>query len=204
MQGLKFMMKRYRKNRNIDYKPVIFLVSEGRKTEPQYISGVFKEFGFCGRYAINYCGTKENQNTPVGLLKRAKSLIPEIKSSLDQIWILVDKDNNSNESLEALTREVQKIKQCYCAISNPCFEYWLLSHFQNVTVNNVHDCFKQLSKYLPEYDKSIKIRYFTRDKVLVAIKRNKERANACGGDFINHRGSSIYILLESLLNSSSS
>jgi len=52
----------------------------------------------------------------------------------DIVWIVLDKDSNTSESLHELKKWCEE-KGFRLAVSNPMFEYWLALHFQYIDYN---------------------------------------------------------------------
>jgi hypothetical protein len=61
----------------------------------------------------------------------AEYLRQESLKKSDEAWLVVDKDQWSNEQLEQLLRWAQGSDNYGFALSNPKFEYWLLLHFED-------------------------------------------------------------------------
>ncbi len=51
----------------------------------------------------------------------------------DQLWVVIDRDSQSwkPQMMASIARECQR-KAYDLAVSNPCFEIWLLLHFEDV------------------------------------------------------------------------
>ena len=51
----------------------------------------------------------------------------------DQLWVVIDRDSQSwkPRMMASVARECKR-KKYYLAVSNPCFEIWLLLHFEDV------------------------------------------------------------------------
>ncbi|MCX7112199.1 MAG: RloB family protein [Proteobacteria bacterium] len=103
---------------------LIIIAAEGRETEKQY----FAQFRDT-RIQVKVLPTGEdNQSSPQHVIDRLTSYREEYQiGEGDELWVMVDVDrwkNLGEISREALQRDYQ------LAISNPCFEVWLLYHFQ--------------------------------------------------------------------------
>jgi hypothetical protein len=74
------------------------------------------------------------------------------------------------------------------ALSNPCFEFWLLLHFEEGTgALNSNECLSRLrKKYIPNYDKRLNdpivIKLFTEKTIEVAIKRSEVKNKLLDGE----------------------
>ena len=58
----------------------------------------------------------------------------------DIIVCLFDRDNNSDKELKEVRRMKEK-EDIKVFFSNPCFEIWILSHFQDCCCSSVHPSF---------------------------------------------------------------
>jgi len=88
------------------------------------------------------------------------------------------------------------------ALSNPKFEFWLLLHFEdgdNITSSDC--CSNRLKKYMPYYEKEIKSNIITLTNIAEACNRAKLRDNPPCSDWPKSNGSTIYRLVERILNS---
>ena len=58
-----------------------------------------------------------------------------------EAWLVVDKDQWTDDQLIKLLEWSQKADNYGFALSNPKFEYWLLLHFEDASgVKNSRDC----------------------------------------------------------------
>lgn len=76
-----------------------------------------------------------------------------VREDGDQVWAIVDVDRHPNMN-DAI--QLARSKDINLAISNPCFEYWLLLHFEDCApyVGNCSELIsKHLKKHIPDYDK---------------------------------------------------
>lgn len=71
----------------------------------------------------------------------------------DSTWAVVDVDKHPTMPAAKQLADASSVK---LAISNPCFEYWILLHFKECAPH-VMDCSdlisKHLKKHIPDYDK---------------------------------------------------
>jgi hypothetical protein len=83
--------------------------------------------------------------------KRSALVIP-----YDEVWCVMDVEAPTPHGTlnEALDRVRQKGKM-HAALCNPCFEYWLLLHFQccQRPFATSRDAVSALKQYMPDYDK---------------------------------------------------
>lgn len=136
----------------------ILIVCEGAKTEPNYFAAVKKNLR-SSTLAIEICG-EECGSDPVSVVGFAKQRRAEAKrgakksleAAFDEVWCVIDVDQhpNLNQAIgEALGAGLR------VALSNPCFEYWLLLHHRNTNrgYENCDAVIRDLRDYLPDYKK---------------------------------------------------
>jgi len=180
------------------YRKLFVVAVEGIKTEPQYFAL------FNNQQSIIHinCLKGTTDSSPPQVLQRMEShLKKESLKSSDEAWLVVDKDQWTNDQLVQL-HEWSLTRENYgFALSNPKFEYWLLLHFEDGTaVISSQDCTARLKRYLPDYDKGINPRKIDNDRIADAIRRAKSRDNppcsdwpkACGG-------TTVYKLVEKIV-----
>jgi hypothetical protein len=74
-------------------------------------------------------------SNPRSVVRAAKEAANEI-GPFDEVWVVFDTEGPQNpERLNAARSAVEDARQLgyKTAISNPCFEYWLILHFENCT-----------------------------------------------------------------------
>lgn len=122
-------MPKARGNNNIKIKPVLHIFCEGNKTEPNYLNGYLLKF--CSGFRLIKI-ENTNKNTPIQLVDEAIKL----KSSdaipkHDVFWVVYDREAKSKYSDALHQRAFKKAKDnaINIALSNVCFEIWILLHF---------------------------------------------------------------------------
>lgn len=103
---------------------------EGAKTEPNYINGYLLHIGSSNRQSVVRV-EKTRKNTPVQLVETAIAAKNDSKTLPDDIfWVVYDRENVSkySDALHAKARKMADQKQINVALSNVCFEYWILIH----------------------------------------------------------------------------
>lgn len=122
-----------RVSRRSSYDKVL-IVCEGEKTEPNYFNELvhYYKLNSANVEIDGTCGS-----SPKSILKRAEQLakIEQDKGdSYDRIYCVFDKD--SHETYDDIITKISLKKPAslfFHIISVPCFEYWLLLHFQYTT-----------------------------------------------------------------------
>jgi RloB-like protein len=137
------------------------IVCEGKKTEPNY----FEEMRILARLpSIHVRIAHSNLGTePIQVVESAIGAFQETKE-FDKVYAVFDRDDhptyaNAIHKADAhkskLKNDERKVAE-FCAVpSVPCFEFWLLLHFENITALFHRDeIFQRLRKHLPEYAKN--------------------------------------------------
>jgi hypothetical protein len=149
-----------------EQRPVVLIVTEGSKTEPKY----FRSFRTRdSNIDIHVVGSGEyGGGTDYESLVR-KTIAYMEKNGLsakngDKLWVVADGDVNYDNAdpVTAKNRALEKAKRLAeryaitVALSNPCFEFWYLLHFQFTTAFlKDYDAVANLLKaYIPDYDKA--------------------------------------------------
>ena len=179
------------------YRKLFVIAVEGTKTEPQYFA-IFNDQNSVIR--VN-CLKGTSSSAPTHVLKRMEAHLKkeELKDS-DEAWLVVDKDNWTDEQLAHVVAWVQGTDNHGLALSNPNFEYWLLLHFEDGSgISSSRDCSCRLKRHLPAYDKGIDGRRITSKMIQAAIRRAKIRDNPPSPDWPRTIGSTtVYRLVENI------
>lgn len=182
----------------------VLIVCGGEKTEPNYFEGLKDDL------KLDNVEIAGEGYTPEKIVEYAKRLCKDAKrkgNSFNTVFCVFDKDEHTHYK-NAIERCKQEIT--FEAIySVPCFEYWLLLHYEYTTrpyqkVGNKSAGDKALShlkQHLPDYDKSDRdiFRHF-KDKLEDATKhaaRSLEYARSAGTD---NPSTTVHILVHSLQN----
>lgn len=151
----------------------LLLLLERRVTERIYFNGV-KSLLRHGPAAIEIGG---HSGEPLGLVKAAIKQRRASTDPFDETWCVIDVEApNPQPSLPEALRLAEQ-NQIHCALTNPCFELWLLWHFQDFRRTAVSDEMCGIvSAHLPGY--SDKAKSFDFAAVHPGIDQAHERARA--------------------------
>ena len=180
------------------YRKIFVLAVEGTKTEPKYFALFNTEQSLM---RVN-CLKGQHDSSPPQVLKRMEDHLKQegLKKS-DEAWLVVDKDQWSDEQLAQLQQWSMKQENYGFALSNPKFEFWLLLHFEGGSgVTSSRNCSDRLKRYLPDYDKDIDSRKFTSEAIAEAIQRAKQRDTPPCVDWPRGIGTTVYRLVQNILN----
>ncbi|WP_417913536.1 RloB family protein [Candidatus Electronema sp. JM] len=180
------------------YRKLFLIAAEGEKTEQQY----FNFFNSREATIKVECLKSGHSSSPFHVLKRMKTELKknELKDS-DEAWLVVDKDQWTDEQLSELHTWSQEKENYGFALSNPKFEYWLLLHFEDGKgVQSSAQCSERLKQYLPDYNKGICINKFPKENIADAVRRAQQRDNPRCVNWPQNVGTTVYRLVERLIS----
>ncbi len=180
------------------YKKLFIIATEGQKTEPQYFALLDNSHS---TVKIK-CLLSKSQSAPTQVLRRMNDYLKKegIKKT-DEAWIVVDKDQWTDEQLAELYKWSLRAENLKLALSNPKFEYWLLLHFEDGHgIISSKDCSDRLLRHLPKYDKGIDSRLITQEHVASAIKRAQAKDNPPCTDWPRQFGTTMYRLVKNVIS----
>lgn len=108
---------------------ILILSYEGNDTEPQYYEAL-KEKLKHKNLVLHIESLKRDKNDTNSAPKHVFKKLKEKKSEYnfkdsDEFWMIIDKDS---WKLDEWVEKCKKEKNFFIALSNPCFEFWLLIH----------------------------------------------------------------------------
>ncbi len=170
-------MPKKRKGQAVPLKAVLHIFCEGEKTEPNYLNGYTDLYHPGARLVLV---EKTSKNTPVQLVDVAVDAKKDTRKNPegDLFWVVFDRESPAkySDSLHEEARRKAERNGIEIAISNVCFEVWILLHFQqNVAAYNCYDDLRRcsnLNTHIPDYDKGDR-RNYSRTQIAEARKRAK-------------------------------
>jgi hypothetical protein len=157
-----------RRSPSVNSRDRILIVSEGTKTEPNYINEIRVNFRLSTanvQVIPSALGTE-----PIQVVQYAEDLFRNGDAcrsveprSFDRVIAVFDRDDHQTyhaalskaEALDArLVNDIGKRIPFIAIASVPCFELWLLLHYENIQAPIHRDVvYSRLQAYLPNYDK---------------------------------------------------
>ena len=181
----------------------ILVVCEGEVTEPSYIDGFKKQ---CRNHLVEV-RVLDSHGVPMTLVREAKQqrayACREAKAGqdenlmLDEVWCVFDVDEHPNF---ANACQMARDNDICLAVSSPCFELWLLLHFQDSPGAQHRDQVRRLlKKHMPGYSKKIDFEDVAKH-IGAAMARAERLQFQADQDEDSHRNptSSVYKLLKSI------
>lgn len=195
---------------------LIVIAPEGSETEKQYFEGL-QQRGVIDRRRVIVevlASAEDTHSAPKHLLQRLQEFEQrhDIVKGLDQLWLVLDLDHWSAPShIHNLTAVIQRARQrgYFVAVSNPCFELWLLLHF-TADIDEVRAaaslaracdaCEAQLRVHAGSYNKAnIQREWYTAERVHDAMGRAKALDSSPDDRWPQSTGTHVYRLAEVLL-----
>lgn len=140
-----------RRSKTRDYS-LFVIACEGTKTEPSY----FAPFDEIDRIKVRLLEHSATESAPSHILERAKLYIAEEGLDAkygDSLWCVTDVDKWPIDMINELASFCMNTPNCHIAVSNPCFEIWLLYHklsdLSPIDCGKSHDVKVELSRLSP-------------------------------------------------------
>ena len=151
----------------------MWIFCEGEKTEFNYFNHLKSDIRSQKlKIKINF---SEDKNA-IGVVKYASNFLCHSRDYVlgDIIVCVFDRDQNSSKELES-AKKLASQKGIEIIFSNPCFEFWIISHFEcykNPLDKNVLK--RKLNLFLSQYSKNDPFLYEkTKEHISDAIKYSK-------------------------------
>lgn len=198
-----------RKSKRSSYEKVL-IVCEGEKTEPNYFNEQVNHYKLnSANVAIDgKCGS-----SPKSVFERAKELaqIEERRGdAYDRVYCVFDKDSHETYAQTLVDIDSFESNSIFIAVTSvPCFEYWLLLHFQFSTKpyhasgkSSIADqVIKDLKMFIPHYSKGDDAMFTQLLDQLDFAKQNAIRANeAASNNHTDNPTTLVHELVEYLQN----
>jgi hypothetical protein len=176
---------------------MFIIATEGAKTEPQY----FGIFNSSNAVVHVHCLKCKTASSPPQVLARMHAHLREegLKPG-DEAWLVVDKDQWTDQQLAELFQWSQGRINYGFAVSNPKFEFWLLLHFEEGNgIATSRECSERLARHLPNFAKrTVEVDKLV-DGVSDAIRRARMKDNPPCNDWPRNTGTTVYRLVASLI-----
>jgi len=110
-------------------KKAILVVGEGRETEPNYFRGLYGEQAVRDRFHVvikRGIGFRASAVVELAIGQKAKG-------DYDQIYCVIDVEDVARRDDLSKAGTLARKHNITLILSNPCFEVWLLSHFERTS-----------------------------------------------------------------------
>lgn len=113
---------------------LIVIASEGKDTERIYFKALAKEYTNprVHVHVLERSENEQNNSSPEHVLKQLNDYKSQYELEADdELWLVVDKDRWTEAMLSRVATECSQEVAMHMALSNPCFELWLLLHMED-------------------------------------------------------------------------
>ncbi len=185
-QAAKERAKLERRKASLAGRATALIVCEGRCTEPHYVRGLLEHLGVNAANAEIRTGS---YSTDARALVRDAQARFRRNPEYDRVFVVLDGDQR--HLAEARTEAGMSLKKAgggrvsvELIVSAPCFEYWLLLHFEHTTRDySSAEVTRALSAHLTDYAKGdrdvfAKVRSGLADAEVRAVRGSREIAGA--------------------------
>lgn len=120
----------YKKGAPFRDASLVLIVAEGKREEAYFRFFQNKS----KRLILKIVDQEEDRSAPGHFLDRLRNFLEAEEITIeseDQVWFVLDVDNWPRTSLNTLFSACEQESNWHIAISNPCFEVWLLFHFKS-------------------------------------------------------------------------
>ncbi|MDE0578831.1 MAG: RloB family protein [bacterium] len=120
-------------------KRTFLVFCEGEKTEPAYLKALKRDPEVRDIASVDIRIHDESLGSaPLTLVEAAadaRARASQEESEIDEVWCLFDVEWPKNHPNLKAALALAKTSEVNVAVSNPCFELWLVLHFQNQTAS---------------------------------------------------------------------
>ncbi|MFC2540881.1 RloB family protein [Neisseria sicca] len=182
----------------------ILIVCEGEKTEPFYFKSL------CASLSLHTANVEITGNcgsSPKSIFKKAQEMFKEAEKEqnpFDKVYCVFDKDchHGYNDVVQQISSK--KPKNTFFAITSvPCFEYWLLLHFERTTspFKTAEEVISKLKQFIPNYEKGDKnIFEDVKQSIQVALHNAKHVNEEACKNHTDNPSTCVLVLVDKLLN----
>ena len=116
---------------------LIVIVSEVKDTERIYFKALAKEYTNprVHVHILERGEDEQNSSSPEHVLKQLNDYKSQYELETDdELWLVVDKDRWTDAMLSHVATKCSQEVSMHMALSNPCFELWLLLHLEDASL----------------------------------------------------------------------
>jgi hypothetical protein len=169
----------------------ILLYCGADRTEPDYFNG----FKATLRASAVTVKVRQEGVDPVRLVRAAAGYRDRHRDEYDQVWCVVDVDQFD---LDAAVAEARR-HGIRLAVSNPCFELWLLLHHADCRAHcsGYPDLAARLKRHVPGYDKS-RLNFADYAGAIAQASQRARDLEPTGADFGRNPSTNLWQVIETL------
>lgn len=166
-----------------DQSRIFLIVTEGKKSEPNYLKSLCKHLDLA---PPSVTVTHPDATDPLTLTKeamrqrakQAKAKKDGLGEEYDEVWVVYDLEGVHDErrKLDRQARALPKARGIRFAVSESCFEFWLLLHHKLTTTSfeNCRAVVKRLKRNWRDYEKGLSPRAEFIEKTPTAVANSEK------------------------------
>ncbi len=191
-------MSRFQRRHNFrEPKKFFIIATEGKCTEEIYFNTLRPPRD--AAVQIRALPTKNGKSDPKKVLARLKKHDREAGSGKrDELWLVVDRDSWTEMELNDVAAAIDGLPKYHLAVSNPCFELWLVLHRRDTAGQNCQQLREILRDELGAYDKSDFDAEALKPTIAEALRRARQM-DMPQNPWPNRAGTHVYKLVERLV-----
>jgi hypothetical protein len=169
----------------------VLIVIGARRTETAYLKGLGTRF----RRGAVTMEIVEKPGAPDQLVEYTRRTFE--LGAFDEVWCVTDVDHYEREGGKVTAALALAGDDIRLAISNPCFELWLLLHHEDCATHcaDCREVHARLRKHLPQYDKT-RLRF---GDFAAGLDEAIHRAGKLGADHTRNPSTGVGRLVEAVL-----
>ena len=199
---------------------IIVVASEGKDTERIYLHALANEFSNprVHVHILERNEDEQNNSSPEHVLKQLNDYKGQYALEADdELWLVIDKDRWTEAMLSRVAAVCVQDNFMHMALSNPCFELWLLLHLVDVELltHEEQELLRKNRRKSKNTDPYLKIRlrqeigsyhessYDTQifmTNINAAIERARALDKNTADRWPQTLGTRVYLLVESIIN----
>jgi len=173
----------------------LFVIACEGKREKAYFEALVKEALRVKVKVLAPVDEEDGKSAPNWVFQRAMAYTEEYGlQEDDQLWLVMDVDRWGEDNLRNIAKECQDRKSWNIALSNPCFELWLILHvasIENVTSSSCQEMKAEMHQKIPG---GYKTEYFL-EHLETAVQRAQALDSAPGFPLPKEMQTKVYQLI---------
>ena len=194
-----------RKPPKLEPKRRLLVVCEGEVTEREYLQGYER----WAKNATVRVEVADERGDPKKVVEIAKDLAEKASTearkkddefiAFDEVWCVFDRDEHDSNRFHGAIQMAQA-NGFQLAVSNPCFELWLLLHFRaSPGMRHRHEVQRMVSGFVPGFEKHVRFEDYASGvgRAATRARRLDEDASAMN-EFFRNPTTGVYGLTDSI------
>jgi hypothetical protein len=213
---MSYKKRKFDRKSNLRDANLFIIATEGKETEKQYFEdfAIFYQNPKVNVKVIDKIQENSDPNAVLNALIKFEEEFNFNRQVGDELWIVIDRDRWKDKMLSKVA-QICKQKEYSFALSNPCFEFWLLLHlkdlkeytdielsniFENKKTNQETFLERELASLLGSYNKSNLNTAEFLPHIGFAVQQAENLDTKPSERWQNELGTRVYILVKKLIN----